>query len=535
MPARVLALWLAGEAGERASGRESCNTAIVAEAAADPDRALLHYPQFHYTAWQRDLPERADLFVPGAFGENLSADVLGEADVCVGDKVRIGSALLQVTQPFQPNYLLDTRLNHPSVSRKALETLRTGWHYRVLENGSFNLGSALEIIERPHPDWPLSRVLHYFHEETTNRQALEELSALAGLAPAMRKLFRARLNDLEPEFDQLDKLPAPPRIVAAAASASNVPDEEGWIPVLVRGIMIESPAVRSFHLVPAAGGRLPKSKPGAHLKLRLPNRLIRHYSLCNNSSGDEYHIAVGRNPNSAGGSVFLHEQVKVGDVLQIAGPVNTFPVDRKAEHHIMIAGGIGITPFLSMIDHFERLSISYKLHFCTRSEKDTPFYKRLSCLPANRISFHHDGGEPRNGIDLNAVLSDLDPDAHVYCCGPNGLMRAVEGATSHLDRKRVHFESFVSAPATQNAFRVKIESTGQIFPVGPDQTILQVLRDNGINVDSQCEAGSCGTCIVQYSQGDVLHKDFALSPEERKTSLMVCVSRATSDLLTLKL
>lgn len=114
-------------------------------------------------------------------------------------------------------------------------------------------------------------------------------------------------------------------------------------------------------------------------------------------------------------------------------------------------------------------------------------------------------------------------------------MRAVEAATSHLNRKRVHFESFVSAPTTLNTFKVKVESTGQIFSVGPEQTILQVLRENGIKVDSQCETGSCGTCIVQYSQGEVLHKDFALSPEERRTSMTTCVSRATSDLLILKL
>jgi ferredoxin-NADP reductase len=293
--------------------------------------------------------------------------------------------------------------------------------------------------------------------------------------------------------------------------------------------------VRSFYLVSPTGERLPKTEPGAHIKVKLPNGIIKHYSLCNNSTGDEYHIAVGLNPTSAGGSIFLHEQVRVGDALQIAAPINTFPVDASGEHHIMIAGGIGITPFLAMIDHFERSMTSYELHFCTKSQKDTPFYKRLSCLPRSRITFHHDGGDPRNGIDLKATLSNLNSGTHIYCCGPGGLMRAVEAATAEIERKRVHFESFLSGPVSQSSFKIKIESTGQVFLVGTDQTILQVLRNNGIKVESQCEAGSCGTCVIRYSQGDVLHKDFALSQEERKTLLTSCVSRAASDTLTLRL
>lgn len=520
-----------------------CNTTTLLQKIPDPERALFQYPKQHYGTWPDDMPECAALFKPGAFGENLSAECWQEDDVCIGDKVKVGSALLEVAQPFQPTYALNSRIKNPCVARKLSEKRRTGWYYRVLENGSFKVDDELEIIERPHPLWQLSRLLHYLYEETANREALKALSKLGPLAPTTRELFQRRLNDLQPEFNQLDNLPPPaqaaPEVINSAedasVSSSEVPNEEKWMPVMVRGIMIESPAVRSFYLVSASSSRLTKSRPGAHLKVKLPNDLIKNYSLCNNSTDDEYHIAVGRNPVSEGGSIYLHDHVKVGDILHVSRPVNTFPIAQKAKHHILIAGGIGITPFLSMIDYFQSSSISYKLHFCTRSVKDTPFHRRLSHLPANRISFHHDGGDPKKGIDLTAVLSDLDSGAHVYCCGPDGLMRAVEAATSHLNRKRVHFESFVSAPTTLNTFKVKVESTGQIFSVGPEQTILQVLRENGIKVDSQCETGSCGTCIVQYSQGEVLHKDFALSPEERRTSMTTCVSRATSDLLILKL
>ncbi|WP_164778358.1 MOSC domain-containing protein [Mesorhizobium sp. M7A.F.Ca.US.006.01.1.1] len=522
-----------GEASDTAQA--ACHTLALAGAAADTDRIVLQYPEKHYAFWKAELVEFVHLFGPGGFAENLSTSGLDENEVCIGDTIRLGSALLQVSEPVEPGFLLNARFNHPSIARMICESKRTGWHYRIVEHGQFQVGDELVIMERPHPEWPIARVLHFLHQETANRQALEELLKLKPLGRVTRELFQRRFDDLKPEFDQLDALPvrpvAEPEILSPVERSGN----DVWRSVLVRGIMIESPAVRSFYLVSAQGGRLPKSKPGAHLKVKLPNGLTRHYSLCSNSLGDEYHIAVGRNPDSAGGSACLHEQVKVGDILHITDPINTFPVDAETEHHILIAGGIGITPFLSMIDYFERSFISYELHFCTRSAKDTPFYRRLSCLPANRITFHHSSGDLRNRIDLNAVLSDLDPDAHIYCCGPTGLMRAVEGATSKFDRKRVHFESFGAAATAQNAFSVKLESSGQVFLVGPDQTILQVLRDNHVDVDSQCESGSCGTCIVKYSQGEVLHKDFVLTADERKSCLTVCVSRAASDHLTLTL
>lgn len=518
----------------------ACGPSAPLDSCAESDGALLHYPNQHYAEWRKEAPECFETFVLGAFGENLSADDLDETIICIGDKVRLGSALLQVTRPFQPGFKLNDRLGIPSIARRANETSRTGWYYKILEFGDFSIADEIVVTERPHPDWSVSRVQHYLFKETINRQIMKELSDLEALAPSTRDLFKTRLKDLALEDELLEKIRAglpgaPPREVGSSLVEPSLHENESWTCAVVRGIYIESSKVRSFYLSSPSGKRLPDSQPGAHLKLKLPNGLIKHYSLCKNCTGEEYHIAVGRSPAGGGGSIFLHDQVKVGDLLQISAPINTFAIDETAGHHVMIAGGVGITPFLSMIEYFERERKSYELHFCSRNERDTPFHRVLSQLPSSKVKFHHNASDPSRGINFSALISDIDDASHIYCCGPIRLMRAVESAAADISRKRLHFESFTPAQAGNQPFEIKIESTGKILPVRPDQTILSVLRNNGIDVPSSCEAGSCGTCMVRYSEGDVEHRDFALSGEERKHYLIACVSRALSQRLTLKL
>jgi MOSC domain-containing protein YiiM len=159
-----------------------------------PDMAALHYAAEHYEEWAREFPERRAMCRPGGFGENLVSRGLDETSACIGDRIRIGRALVQVSQPRQPCFKLNLRFEEPTMVRRAELTGRTGWFYRVLEPGAVAAGDPIEVLDRPHPDWPVRRVLHVLYDEPTDRGALAALSALTALSAGMRALFERRLH-----------------------------------------------------------------------------------------------------------------------------------------------------------------------------------------------------------------------------------------------------------------------------------------------------------------------------------------------------
>jgi MOSC domain-containing protein YiiM len=159
-----------------------------------PEKAVHHYPEAHYAAWRREFPERhAHTFRAGAFGENLVSAGLTEANVCVGDVFRLGAALIQVSQARQPCWKLNLRFGIPDMSRRVQDSGRTGWYYRVLEAGVVAPGAALDLLERPHPDWPLARLLFQLYEDPLNDSALAAMAELDSLAPSWRELAQRRL------------------------------------------------------------------------------------------------------------------------------------------------------------------------------------------------------------------------------------------------------------------------------------------------------------------------------------------------------
>lgn len=160
-----------------------------------PEKALHHYPADHYATWPAELPDVPTArWRPGGFGENITTHGITEGDVCAGDIYRLGGALLQVSQARQPCWKLNVRFGRPDMARRTQESGRTGWYYRVLEAGSVTAGDSLELIERPEPDWPLSRLLHYLYAEPLNRDALNGIAALKVLSPSWRALARTRLD-----------------------------------------------------------------------------------------------------------------------------------------------------------------------------------------------------------------------------------------------------------------------------------------------------------------------------------------------------
>jgi phthalate 4,5-dioxygenase reductase subunit len=298
--------------------------------------------------------------------------------------------------------------------------------------------------------------------------------------------------------------------------------------------------IRSFELVQPDGTELPPFTPGSHVKVQAPNGALRKYSLCNDpAERHRYVITVKREIGGRGGSASMHDDAREGDTLPTSLPDNAFPLVDKAKAFLFIAGGIGITPIISMIRSFGELPpAAWKLVYLTRSAESTAFLDELrSPEMRSRVRIHHDHGDPDQALDLWPMLEK--PNAgHVYCCGPRPLMEAVRDMTGHWSPGNIHFESFNEGggvKADDQPFSVKLATSGQVYEVPVGQSILETLRAHGCDHASSCESGTCGTCRTGLVSGVADHRDMVLLPEEQDTQIMICVSRAKSPELVLDL
>jgi vanillate monooxygenase ferredoxin subunit len=314
--------------------------------------------------------------------------------------------------------------------------------------------------------------------------------------------------------------------------------------VRVARVTREAEDINAYELVPEEGGELPAWDAGSHLDVALPGGLVRPYSLCNEpAERHRYVIAVQREAKGRGGSRAMHDQVREGTVLAVSRPRNAFRL-QPAPFTLLIAGGIGITPLLAMARTLLREGRPFVLHVCTRSPERTAFRELLASPELSpHVHVHHDGGDPKKGLDVRALLAHRPAGAHLYCCGPNGLMGAVREAAlaGGWPQEAVHFESFTAEPlvasASDDGFEVVVRSTGQVLPVPRGKSILNVLLEAGLMVPSSCESGTCGTCQTNVLEGEADHRDSVLTDEEKRAGrcMMVCVSRARSKRLTLDL
>lgn len=300
--------------------------------------------------------------------------------------------------------------------------------------------------------------------------------------------------------------------------------------------------IQLFELRDPGGAELPGFTPGSHLALEVPSGALRNYSLCNDPrERDRYVVAVKREEKGRGGSISLIDGVKPGDTVHAAPPHNLFELATSAPSYIFVAGGIGITPILSMIRYLQAGGDAkpFKLYYLTRSAGGTAFLPELSAAGlAGSVTVHHDEGDPEKAFDLWPVFEE-PTNAHIYCCGPRPLMDAVRDMTGHWPETAVHFEDFgsdlVRPRADDTPFSIKLERTGAVLEVGVGTTILETIRAHGRKVPSSCESGTCGTCRTTVLAGEVDHRDMVLTDPERKSAMMICVSRAKSGLLVLDL
>lgn len=300
--------------------------------------------------------------------------------------------------------------------------------------------------------------------------------------------------------------------------------------------------VKRVVLCHAQNQALPAFEAGAHIELLLAPQLVRSYSLLNTPGvTDRYEIAVHLHPDSRGGSRHVHEVLQVGDALWSSSPRNNFPLHEDAARSCLIAGGIGITPLLSMVRRLSQMGRPWQLHYCARTARHAAFLgllQELAAASGNQVFLHFDQEPGGSALRIGELVRETDEDTHFYCCGPVGMLADFEACTAHC-AQRAHVEYFSARQqaAVAGGYTVELARSGRVLVVPAGRTILDVVLEAGIDVSYSCCEGICGSCETTILAGQADHRDALLTPEERQAqqSMMICCSGALSPLLVLDL
>jgi vanillate O-demethylase ferredoxin subunit len=314
--------------------------------------------------------------------------------------------------------------------------------------------------------------------------------------------------------------------------------------VRVKSVTWEADGIVSFELRPMPPRKeLPAFTAGAHIDVHLPNGTIRSYSLLN--SQDERHryvIGVNKDAASRGGSRYIHETLRAGDALAISAPRNNFRLDESAPHTVLVAGGIGITPLMSMLARLRALKKPWQLYYAARTRQNCAFADLLQGLRDSEgadVRFTFDKEPDATMLDIPGIVAALPAGAHIYCCGPLPMLDAFEQATKSLPPQRVHVEYFAAreAAATEGGYTVELARAKRTLEIAPGHTILDSLIEIGIEPPWSCREGICGTCETRVIEGVPDHRDLVLSADEKAANdrMMICCSGAKSPKLVLDL
>lgn len=295
-----------------------------------------------------------------------------------------------------------------------------------------------------------------------------------------------------------------------------------------------------LYVLQPRGGDLPYAEAGSHIDLHLANGLLRQYSLViRQATTSQYMIAVKRDERGRGGSTFIHSSLKVGDHIEISPPRNHFPLDENAQHTLLVAGGIGITPIYSLFHRLRSLGRSAELYYACRSKAEAAFLDELASYEG--VRFHFDDENEGQFFDVKQFFADADLTSSFYCCGPAPLMDVFEreAMSASVPSTNVHMEYFTPKvrPASSTSFTVRLAKDGRVVHVPENRSILEVLVEIGIQIEHSCSEGVCGTCETRVLSGIPDHRDSVLTLKEREMSrtMMVCCSRSHSAELVLDL
>lgn len=345
--------------------------------------------------------------------------------------------------------------------------------------------------------------------------------------------------------------------IQTPANSSDQRSQNAGLKVIVQTIREVAEGIREFTLVSADGRALPAFSGGSHIVVSMPSgtRIYRNaYSLLSPpEQRDHYRIAVRLQENSRGGSRFMHQEVKVGMALEVAWPLNLFALSRLARKQVLVAGGIGITPFMSQVQELLRQSQAnksavsqaavsqilppdFELHYAYRSQDHAAYVPELQALLGDRLKCY----DQSQGVtlDIRQLLADQPLGTHVYTCGPEGMVQALLQSADELGwpPAHVHHEEFL-APPVGSPFTIKLASSQQEVQVGADQSMLEALEQAGVDAPYLCRGGACGRCELEVlsTDGTLEHHDHYLSAEEKRAGrkIMPCVSRARCDVIEL--
>jgi ferredoxin-NADP reductase/MOSC domain-containing protein YiiM len=513
-------------------------------------RAVFVYQSDSYRYWERELG-RND-FVYGQFGENFTVEGLGDDEVCIGDRYRIGTAVFEVTQPRVTCYRVGIRMNDPRIPALLVSHRRPGFYFRVLEEGEVQAGDEIFKVAVGPEQMTVAEVDGLLYLPGHARQQLLRALRIPALSPGWQASFRALLEE-EPGSGN-----------AGLTVASPPPAWPGFRPLTVTAIERESDSVISIRLEDTEGARLPGARPGQYLTLRIQpqeqSSVLRTYSLSGPPGAGYYRITVKREEDGTA-SRYLHTRLRPGDQLDIAAPRGTFILDRTETPVLLISAGIGATPVLAMLhvlaeEHSEREI--WWLHGA-RSSRDHSFAAEaralLASLPNVRthICYSRPSADDVQGRDFDSagrltasLLAGLEPprDAEAYLCGPMPFMDEISAglATIGLDASHIHTEPFGPAPGLTPGIASRTARTPHA-PAGQPGTgptiefarsdlairwsddyssLLELAEACDVPVRWSCRTGVCHNCETTLIAGTVAYNPDPVEPPADGSALICC-------------
>ncbi|MGO9488416.1 MAG: MOSC domain-containing protein [Solirubrobacteraceae bacterium] len=520
-------------------------------------RAAFVYQLGSYRHWEREL-ER-DGLVHGQFGENFTIEGLGDDEVCIGDRYRIGSATFEVTQPRVTCYRVGIRMEDPRIPALLVSQHRPGFYLRVLEEGEVEAGDEILKLATGPEQMTVAEISALLYLPGHPRAQLLRALRIPALSAGWQASFSALLDGDAGRGN------------SGLSTVSPPPAWTGFSHLRVTAVEHESDSVISVRFEDPDGKPLPAARPGQYLTLRIQpddaaRPLLRNYSLSGPPAAGYYRIAVKRELHGAA-SGYLHSRLAVGDQLDVAAPRGTFILDESDDPVLLLSAGIGATPVLAMLNAMAQRHSAREIWWLhgARSGREHSFAAETRTLLAAcpetciRIYYSHPGAEDLEGRDFDtagrltpSLLLELEPprDAQAYICGPTSFMNEISAALASigLDASRIHTEPFGPEPGSTPGIAAGPTRTPHL-PSGPsgDGPTIQFARSNlavpwsedygsilelaeacDVPVRWSCRTGVCHTCETTLIAGDL---DYSPDPVEppAEGSALICCSRPHDD------
>ena len=515
------------------------------------DKAVYAYPSANYPLWHDEFPEHVQIWGPGSLGENLTLSGFDETNVNIGDVFKIGSAVLEVTQPRKPCFKLALRFNGDQrIAPRMIREARTGWYFRVIREGYLVAGDQVEFLDRRHEEWSIKRINQQAYDRSATEEKLRAIAALPELSVAWRN-----------------------QTVSTANSTSSKKSSSKFRAFVLSDVMVESRSIRSLVFTPVDGENVPLHEPGQHVQVRLTSPgsteiSIRRYTISSAPSGKNLRISV-KIEDKGRISSLLH-QLRLGDQIEISRPQGRFVLARESGRPVaLISAGVGITPMISMLhaavtqdgrypfvpgilflhgarngaEHAfaEQVRVSLTKHPEAISKI---FYSQPTHEDRVNGKFDHEG---RMSLRHTGKFSATEYD--YYICGPVTFMNAIidELKSKGVSDSQIRTETFdfssdesvASSAVTPDALRklktsakVRFENADKSVIWSPEQgTLLDLAEANGIDVSSDCRMGICGACSTRIAGGEVTHLTLDRSQPNKDEALLCCSVPKTDELV----